>query len=429
MDLMRNRVVTACYATILALTLACQNVPAGFGATRQQAQQNSDALFTAFIQRFTNVTRSPRYERARELIGRHALTPSAIYNDTTIWTSIATDGTRTLFGDASFENGRYTFSNVPVSAPLKTSADGRHVMRLRKLGPDVYDWFAGVDFAAGSITATDADNVISHWLASAEGRSAATLRAEYAKVFPHTTTALGRLFTIDTMISVEDKHGGNTVYVGFHMTPNGIRQALPKYAAYLDKYILKLRFRFILTDNQGATWFDAAGREGKFTFRVRSHKGRFAPLEGPVRTIPDTLTLRVDASVKVKMFTVGVSKLMGEWVNVQLNRERGWHMRFTREPEWHLPPIVGQLIRSPLKRPFKGAGTQFQITIRDNPGQQTILARRISTTVEESGILRFFGKLGGDAMGDFVAEAEAEENRFNAALFTALRTDISAVLR
>ncbi len=33
------------------------------------------------------------------------LTPSAIYNDTTIWTSIATDGTRTLFGDASFENG------------------------------------------------------------------------------------------------------------------------------------------------------------------------------------------------------------------------------------------------------------------------------------------------------------------------------------
>jgi hypothetical protein len=425
---MAKRSIVALAASLLTLT-ACQGVPAGFGSTRPQAQQNADSLFTSLVNRFTNVTRSPRYERARELIGRHALTPSVIYNDTTIWTAITNDGTRTLFADASFNDGRYTFANVPASAPLKSLADGRHIMRLKKVGDNQYEWSTAVDFAIGQLTAQDVGNVITQWLASAEGRSAATLRSEYAHAFPRTTTELGRLFTIDTLISVQDKYGGNTVYIGFHMTPNGIRQALPKYAAYLDKYILKLKFRFTLTDKQGATWFDMAGNAGKITMRIRSHNGHFAPLEGPIRPIPDTLILRTDATVKVKVFTVGAHKLIGEWVNVQSSHERGWAMRFTREPDWQLPPVVGHLIRTPLKRPFKGPGTQFRITIRDNPGQQTLISRRLSTTVEESAILRFLGKLGGDAMGDFVAEAEAEENRFNATLFTAMRADINALLK
>ena len=63
---------------------ACADVPASFGPTPAQARANSDALFGAFVRRFTNVYRTPRYARARDLLLQHALTPS-------------------LFGSASFD--------------------------------------------------------------------------------------------------------------------------------------------------------------------------------------------------------------------------------------------------------------------------------------------------------------------------------------
>lgn len=416
-------------AALLSLCLACQAVPAGFGATKAEAHTNSDALFESLVQRFTNVTRAPRYERARELIGRHALTPSVIFNDTTIWTNRTADGTRTLFADASFTDGRYLFSNAPSAEPLNELADGRHTMRLRHLKGEDYEWLTNVDFAIGTVSANDIGNVVSQWLASAEGHTGSTLRAEYRKAFPKTTTALGKLIKIDTLISVQDKLGGNTVYIEMRITPNDIRAALPKYAAFLDKYALRTKFRLTLTDKSGAKWYDMVGREGRITIKIRSKDGHFAPLDGAIRPIPDTLTIRFDLTAKVKLFTVGVNKLVGQWVNIQTPHERGWAMQFTKEPDWQLPPIVGSLIRSPLKRPFEGAGSQFRIAVRDHANQQTLLTRRATTTVQESGVLRFLGKLGGDAMGDFVAEAEAEENRFNATLFNALRSDIAALLR
>jgi hypothetical protein len=416
-------------ATLALTAIACQSVPPGFGTTATQARTNADSLFTSLTQRFTNVSRSPRYAKARERIGRYALTPSEIYNDTSIWTSYDTNNTHTLFGDASFTNGRYLFTNAPSADPLHNLADGRHIMRLRKITDDQYEWFTGVDFAIGPISATDVGNVISLWLASAEGHSAQQLRADYIKNFPNTTTALGRLFTIDTLISVRDATGANTVYMGIQITPDGIRSTLPHYADYIDKYVKRLRFRFSLVDATGAKWFDAAGKNGYVTLRLRSKNGRFVPISGPLRSIPDSLSLHLDATVKISLFTVGVKNLTGSWVNMHTPHERGWSIRFTKEPEWELPPIVGHLIRSSLKRPFEGDGTQFRISVRDTPNQQTLLTRRGLLAVQESAILRFLGKLGGAAMGDFVANAEDEENRFDASVFAALRSDINGVLQ
>ena len=145
--------------------------------------------------------------------------------------------------------------------------------------------------------------------------------------------------------------------------------------------------------------------------------------------MPDTLTLELDMTAKIKLFTIGVEHLTGEWVNVETPHERGWSLRFTREPEWVLPPIVGHLIRTPLRRPFQGQGTTFRIGIRDDPSGQTLLTRRGMTVVQESAILRFIGKLGGTAVSDFVSKAEEEENRYDASLFTAMKADIDAGLR
>jgi hypothetical protein len=103
-------------------------------------------------------------------------------------------------------------------------------------------------------------------------------------------------------------------------------------------------------------------------------------------------------------------------------------MRFSKEPNWTLPPTVGSLLRGSLRRPFQGAGIPIRISIRDNPGGQTLLNRRLSLVVEENAILRFLNRLSGTAVGDFLGPSEREANRFNADAFRALRQDVATIL-
>lgn len=423
------RAVALLTLAVAAATLisGCGDVPAAFGPAPAQARANADGLFGAFVKRFTNVYRTPRYERARQQLLRYALTPSAVYSDTSIWTVYGPDDQRTLFGDATFTGGRYVFTNTPTDEPVKTLGEGRHIMRLRKLGGDDYGWFTGVDFAAGTITASDFANVITRWIAASEGHDESALRAGYRTTFPRTTAALGKLYSLDTLASTPDADGTNRLYVVIHITPDGIRGAYPGYAAFMTKYVDKVKLDFNLVDSRNITWLNVTSRDGFIRLRLRSRNGHFVPFEGPPRPIPDTLIVKVDLAAKIKLFTIGVEHLTGEWVNLHTDHERGWALRFTREPGWVLPPVVGYLIKSPLRRPFEGDGTRFRLTVRDQPGgAQTLMSRRGTTAVRESAILRFLGKLGGGAMGDFVAGAEQDENRFNVGVFSAMQADIDA---
>jgi hypothetical protein len=419
-------------AIVVAVATAisgCADVPAAFGPTPAQAKANADGLFGAFVKRFTNVDRTPRYARAREMLLHYALTPSEVYGDTSIWTANGPDGYRTLFGNATFRDGRYIFSNTVTDDPVQALGEGRHIMRLHKLNNDDYEWFTGVDFVAGSIKANDFGNVITQWLAAAEGHNEAALRAGYRTQFPRTTDALGKLYSLDTLISTRDASGANDLYAVVHITPEGIRKDYPAYSAYMAKYADKVKLHFTLLDSRGAKWVEVTSRDGYITLHLRSRDGHFAPLEGPVRPMPDTLVMRVDFTAKIKLFTIGVEHMTGEWVNIHTEHDRGWALRFTKEPGWVLPPVVGYLIKSPLRRPFEGNGTQFRFTVHDQPGGPTLMSRRGSTTVRESAILRFIGKLGGTAMGDFVSNAEADENRFNVVLYSALKADVDSALR
>lgn len=359
----------------------------------------------------------------------YALTPSEVYGDTSIWTSTGPDGYRTLFGNAKFTDGRYVFSNTVTDDPVQVLGEGRHIIRLHKLNNDDYDWFTGVDFVAGSITPNDFANVITRWIAASEGHDDTALRAGYRTEFSHTTAALGGLYSLDTLVSSREPNGVNNFYAVIHITPDGIRKNYPAYAAYMTKYADKVKLHFTLQDSRGAQWLDVTSRNDYVTLHFKSRDGHFAPFDGPVRPIPDTLVVKVDFTAKIKLFTIGVEHLTGEWVNLHSDHERGWALRFTREPGWVLPPVVGYLIKSPLRRPFEGDGTQFRFTVHDQPGGPTLMSRRGSTTVRESAILRFIGKLGGSAMGDFVANAEADENRFNVVVYTALKADVDAAIK
>src|SRR4029079_4808094 len=142
---------------------------------------------------------------------------------------------------------------------------------------------------------------------------------------------------------------------------NGIRSTLPAFAEYLDKYVTPSKYRAILADKRGGRWVELNGDDNLMTLKLRSINGHFAPLNGPVRPIPDDLVLTSDFTTKILFFTVGFRAMVRDLTVIHSQRERGWLLKFTREPDWRLPPTVGFMIRTPLKRPFQGSGSIFRL--------------------------------------------------------------------
>lgn len=422
--------LTQALIVVTAFALAaCRDIAPAFGPSIPAARANAEGLFGGIAQRFTNVQRNPKFTTARGKLGRHALTPSGIYNDTSVWTSVGADGTRVVNIDGEFGNNRYFFSARPSAPATDEPGDSRHLITLKKLSDDEFEWLTNVDITAGRISASDFANVISAMMRSAENRTPAAIRADYTASFPRTTASLGRLFSIETLTTVRDAEGATAITIGFRMSPGRIKATMPAFAAYLDKYAASSKYRSVVTDKRGGRWFEISGSDNLTTLKLRSINGRFAPLNGPVRPIPADLLITSDFSTKILLFTIGYRNLVGDMRVIDEPRERGWLIRFTREPEWRLPPAMGYLIKTPLRRPFKGSGAMFRIAIVDRPGAQTVIARRTMAVVEESAILRFINRLSGTAMGDFVGKTEIEENRFSAETFNAMRLDARGLLQ
>jgi hypothetical protein len=414
---------------VLLLASACREVGPAFGPTIPAARANAEGLFGGIAQRFTNVQRNPKFAHARGRLGKYALTPSAIYNDTSVWTAIGSDATRTVTVDGEFSANRYLFSARQAATRANEPGDSRHLMVLRKVDDDEFEWYTNVDIAAGAITGNDIANVISALLKSAENRTPAAIRADYRESFPRSTASLGRLFSIDSLKTTADADGATTIMLGIRLNPNKLRTTMPAFAAYLDKYATESRYRTVITDKRGVRWLELSGAKNLMTLKLRSSNGRFAPFSGPLRPIPSELVMTSDFVTKIMIFNVGFRRLVGDVTVLQSPHERGWFIQFTKEPEWRLPPTVGYLIKTPLRRPFQGAGAMFRLAIADSPGSQSIIGRRTSATVQESAILRFLNRLSGTAMGDFVGKAEIEENRFAAEVFNAMRLDSRMLLQ
>jgi hypothetical protein len=416
-------------AALLVILAACRQVAPAFGPNIPLARQNAEEFFYSVGSRFTNIQRPPKVLHARAQFGHYALTPSGVYNDTTIWLAVGPDSAR-LFGD----EGHFSYDRYIVTAKLSTTppdalTESREIVRLRKLTSNEYEWFTNVDVALGRIGARYIADVLAAALQAGEGRSPAAIRADYTTSFPRTSAALGRLFTIDTVRTTPDSDGATTFNIAIRLTPEILKATMPHYAAYIDKYVSKGKYRITLTDKTGARWFDAWAANYYMHFKVRSKGGHFAPLEGPVRPMPEALTIHIDLAMKILVFTVGWTDMVGEFNVINTPHERGWAMRFNKEPEWRLPPTVGRLLKAPLRRPFQDQGIPVRISITDNPGSQTLLNRRGTLVVQESGILRFLNRLSGTAVGDFLGPSEREANRFNADAFRALRSDVATLLQ
>ncbi|MDP9200552.1 MAG: hypothetical protein M3P26_01295, partial [Gemmatimonadota bacterium] len=371
-------------ALFLGLT-ACRQVAPAFGPNIPLARQNADEFFYSVGSRFTNIQRPPKIIHARAQFGHYALTPSGVYNDTSIWLAVGPDSARLFGDDGHFSYDRYIVTAKLSANPPDALTESREIVRLRRLTSSEYEWFTNVDVALGRIGAKNIADVLAAGLEAGEGRPPAAIRADHTTNFPRTTAALGRLFTIDTLRATQDGEGATTYELAIRLTPDILKATMPHYAAYIDKYISKGRYRITLTDKTGARWFDAWAANYYMHFKVRSKGGHFAPLEGAVRQMPEALTIHLDMSMKILLFTVGWTDMVGEFNVINTPHERGWAMRFTREPKWRLPPTVGYLLKSPLRRPFQDQGIPVRISITDNPGSQTLLNRRGTLVVQESG--------------------------------------------
>lgn len=408
--------------------VSCKQVAPAFGTNAASARQNADEFFYSVGSRFTNIQRTPKLVRARQQFGHYALVPSGIYNDTSIWMSYGADSSRIFADDGYPAATQYIVVPHSSTEPPRNLAESREVVRLRKLNGSEYEWFTNVDVGVGHVTAQAMADVLAAALRAAEREQAVGVRADYRASFPRTTATLGRLYSLDTLRTTTDAEGATMIDLGIQLTPDSLARVMPAYARYIDKYIRKGRYHIVVRDKTGARWFDASAGDYWLHIRVRSKDGRMAPIDGPVRAMPENLVIDASMQMKILLFTIGFRHMVGDLNIVRSAHERGYAIRFGTEPEWILPPTVHFFIKSPLARPFQGRGIPVNIGLRDTPGAQTILNRRATLVVQESAILRFINKLSGTAMSDFLGPSEKEANRFNADVFRALRADIAAIL-
>jgi hypothetical protein len=370
--------------------------------------------------------RDSRFEAIRPRMIRHALTPSRLYPDTTIWTSI--DGGVRAVSVAGYVIGdRYMLAARPAVAPPDAPGKSRHIMNLRRVSNGVHQWDSTDELAIGRVTATEVFSILGGALRGLE-RPADDVRADYRTSFPRTAAMLSRAFTLDTLRTEPTEDGATAIRISARLDPARLRPYAPRYAEYADEYLKPLRIEGTLLDASGASWGTLRFRGNVLELQLRSRDGALQPLTGPSAAQPDSLRLRISFFAKVLFFNVGTSDLIADVVPFRAGGVRGWSVRFRREPRWHFPPTVGRLLRAPLRRPFADGGAAIEYLVRETDNGQTVLARNIHIVVQESPIVRWLGALGATAMSDLSTEAEQEKDRLIGEVFRAMGDDARVLL-
>lgn len=405
----------------------CAETFKAIAASPAISESQADQLFNAIATRFDEVEIGPRYDFSRIKLSQSALVPSRIFDDTLVWESRPTPTVRLLAVSGEAVGGRYRVERQRTLTAATRLGDTRHTIALERLGQDTYRWETNVDLAIGTIPSDGMAAMVSALFRSPEGRTDRELRDDYAAAFPRTSAAFGRGFAIDSLRVLPGALGTTNVSLSLGFHPETMRPAFPAFASYLDKYLGPAKYHLLLTDPAGSPLLEVVGRDRMMTARYRLQRGKLVSLLGNPRPWPDTLRLNVDVSLKVKLFTVGFHKLTTDFVIASSGHESSWTVVAQHEPEWDLPLITERLIRSPLHRPFEGAGSMFSVSVRDSAGTQTLFTRHGRLDVQESTIMRFIGSLGSHMMGDLDKRVEADEDRFIRDGFLALAADLHVV--
>jgi len=359
---------------------------------------------------------------------RGSLIPSRIYDDTTIWTAMS-GTTRTLLIAGHPAGGRYLLDVHPDAPPPQHVGESRHMMRLRALGDNAWEWRSTDELAVGAATPAGIDTMRRRLLASAEGRSAPELRALWQRGLPRTTAALGRLFAVDSVTTTTLADRSTTVALRISIDSSRLGGALPDFARWVDKYAASSRLRIVVEDHNGAPFAMLSSANGLIRIRLRTRDGILQPLAGIARDAPaDSLRMRADVSTKAMLFTVGARNIIADIVPVRTAAERGWYIRYRHEPDWRFPLAVDHLMHDALRRPFAGEGTWTRLVARTEPAGNTEVVRDFHMEVQESAIVRWLSAFGNSAMGDVTVRVEQQKDRFVADAIAAFGADLAAQL-
>ncbi|MBA3890065.1 MAG: hypothetical protein H0X64_06000 [Gemmatimonadaceae bacterium] len=386
-------------------------------------------MFDALAARYTTPLRHDDYEQARSKIAHNAFVPSNAWQDTAIWSARPSASVRQVHAFGTLTPGGYRFSSVPSVPGLRGIGDSRHGVTLIRIADGLYRWETLADYRLGGVAPERAAGVFPAMIIAAEGRSEQSIRGDYLGAFPRTSAALRRYANMDTIRPTRLPDGSTSVRVVITLHASRLSGTYPALAAYLAKYTSKSRMRLVMRDRAGAapaTWFVLDARNDRITIDARVRGGALAPFHGPPRPFPDAFEMVVDAIATVGPFTAGFETLRTDVVRSSTTRDHSWTITARREPEWKLPLFAERLLRSPLRRPFEGAGSVYAVGFREETGG-TILHRFARTTVQESAILRFINRIGSRAFGDISPKVEAEEAAYLRTIFTAMRDDLGAL--
>jgi hypothetical protein len=386
-----------------------------------------EELSDAIAARFTNPERSGQFESTRRKLISGALHPSRVFSDTSLWTTTNGTTSRSVWAYGALTPRGYRF-DVAERGILDNLGDTRHVISLRKHGDGDYQWTTGVDFAIGSLTARDAAGMLEALLTAGHGHDATALRAGGHTAFPRTAAVMSKLFRVDSLTLRPGPQGTTLVNLSIGIHTEILRQTAPHFANYLAKYVDNSKYRFLVTDKAGVPYFEARGANRKLSIQYRIGADGMVSTLGPPRNMPDSLRLVSDLNIPVKLFDVGWRNLTTDFIIGRSERSRSWLFIARTEPQWDLPLVTARLIRTPLRHPFRGSGSTFEIAVIDSAGGQTILARRARLEVKESAIMRFLSSLISRVFDDLDAAVEQEEADFVRELMGAFQQDSRAIL-
>jgi hypothetical protein len=423
----RTHLATLLRAPLLLFSLACRDAVPALGTTPERATSDAATMLNALADRFGTVELSPEVARARPLLARYSTTPSRLLEDSAIWTRRG-ETDRALEIAGARRGGRYMlFHDRGVSAP-HIPGDARHVMRLQPLGDGEFRWTSLDEVALGPITAAGLDRALTAILLAAEQNDGGATHLASRTAFPRASASLSRMFVIDSLRTTRDSDGATSVVLGLGIRPGRAEWSFQALGRYARKYWIPIRWRMVVRDTLGVEWGDFTKRDSSIVLRFRVEDGSLAPVGAPPRRIDDIVRLTVDASVKVGPFRVGVRHLDVRASRSASPTQLAMTFRLLDEPDWQLPPLVARLLRSPLRRPFEGSGALMRYGVRTEAGASAATTstvwRDIDVTVRESAILRFFGRLGGTALGDFRAGAEKEAERLWGESLRGLAADV-----
>ena len=414
----------------LALLLAgasCREASLRLAPTPADAAQPVD-LAAALAARFGPMEREPSFDALRPRLARAALVPSRVFDDAGAWTRVQGEE-RTVEFRGGPEAGRYRMGVCADPPAGSEPGSYRATLRLRRLGAGRFGWRMREELAVGAVRGNELGAALTVLFLAAERASEAEARFTIRQSLPRTTEAFGRLLSLETLRFEAGGDGGTAVTLGIRLRPDGLRATAPRYAAYIDKYATPIRLKAVAGDAAGLVWWEVEMRENLATLRYRVKDGGLAPLRASPRPIPDRLRLRTEYSTKAGIFRMGVDGLEADLSLVHEPREKGFVASFVRPPDWRLPFLIEPFLRGSLRYPFEGDGSFLAVSVRDQPGEPTLLVYEYRLPVRESWIVRWMGGLTAAAVDEFRRGAEDEADRFAGECLLALRDDLRKLVQ